>query len=111
MSKAESDEVAAALGAAIEGGELPMHAVQSSKDVLAAVSKQLGEVRDTEKGREHEISVLRANPCMVGYRAKFREDSRKSARKARAASSAGCTDSEPDTSTLLTAPEKERLWE
>ena len=111
MSKAESDEVAAALGAAIEVGELPMHAVQSSKDVLAAVSKQLGEVRDTEEGREHEISVLRANRCVIGFRAKFREDSRKSARKARAASSAGHTDSETDTSTLLTAPDKVRLWE
>lgn len=111
MSKAESDEVSAALGAAIEVGELPMHAVQSSKDVLAAVSKQLGEVRDTEEGREHEISVLRANRCVIGFRAKFREDSRKAARKARAASSAGHTDSETDTSTLLTAPDKERLWE
>ena len=106
MSKAEAGEVTAALGAAIEGGELPMHVVHSVKDLQLAIDTRLRAARSTAEGRAREISVLRANPCQV-LDVKFRADVSKRAKKTRAN---GESESETATSFVLSVPEKLSLW-
>ena len=111
MSKAEAGEVTAALGAAIEGGELPMDVVHSVKDLQLAMSTRLRAARSTEEGRVREISVLRANRCNV-LDVKLRADvvASKRAKKTREGNSSA-NDSEAATGYVLTAPDKQSLWE